>query len=68
VNVALVVANLLSNVATAKEVIHRVAPRIPAERACACRNALADAIITGREALPEAVQRDLAPLVSKYLA
>lgn len=68
VSVAMVVANLLSNVAVAKEVIRSVAPRIPAERACACRNALADAIITDREAIPEGVRQDLAPLVRNYLA
>ncbi len=67
VTVAMVVANLLSNVVTAKEVIRRVAPRIPAERACACRNALADAIITDREAIPEGVRQDLAPLLRRHL-
>ena len=67
VNVAMVVANLLSNVAVAKEVIRSVAPSIPVERSCACRNALADAIITNREAIPEGVRQDLAPLVRKYL-
>jgi 5'-methylthioadenosine phosphorylase len=51
----------------AKEVIRSVAPSIPVERSCACRNALANAIITNREAIPEGVRQDLAPLVRKYL-
>lgn len=66
VSVALVVANLLSNVATAKEIIRDVVPRIPAERACPCSSALDSAIVTARDMIPEAVRKELAPLVSKY--
>lgn len=67
VSVALVVERLLANVALSKQAIANLVPTLPAERSCECEHALRDAIITQREAIPNRVKRDLAPLLGKYL-
>ena len=41
--------------------------RLPAGRACACGSALATAIITSPDAIPEQTKRDLAPIIGKYV-
>lgn len=56
-----------ANVATARRVVAATAPRLHAERSCACATALANAIITDRAAIPEKTRRDLEPIVGKYL-
>lgn len=69
VTVEMVVANLQANVNAAKGIIAHVARRIPqVERTCACANALANAIITAREAMPPERVEMLWPLIGKYLA
>jgi len=68
VTVEMVVANLLANADTAKAIIMAALPRIAAtERGCECGHALADAIITRREAVPPERVEMLKLLVSKYL-
>jgi 5'-methylthioadenosine phosphorylase len=66
VTVEMVVQNLLRNAVTAQQVIRRAVARLPIERSCECARALATAIITRREVVPEATQRDLWPLVGRY--
>jgi 5'-methylthioadenosine phosphorylase len=69
VSVEMVVKNLLQNVETGKQIIRAAVPQIPAtERTCPCASALANAIITQRELIPEAAKGRLGILVSKYLA
>lgn len=68
VTVEAVVKILLKNVETAKAIIRAAVAMIPEARTCPCAQALKDAIITARQAIPAAVKRDLAPLVGKYLA
>jgi len=58
---------LHSNVAMAREVLKRLAPRRPAPRKCACPSALGAAIITDRAKIPAAARRRLGLLVNKYL-
>jgi 5'-methylthioadenosine phosphorylase len=58
---------LAANVDLAKRTVAAVATRLPARAGCACANALANAIITDRAAIPEEVRRDLAPLIGRYL-
>ena len=41
--------------------------RLGAERPCGCGDALATALITRPDAVPDAVKRDLAPIVGRYL-
>jgi 5'-methylthioadenosine phosphorylase len=67
VTVDLIVANLVANAKTAQRVIAEAVGRLPYERTCECASALAHAIITRPEYVPENVKRDLAPIVGKYL-
>lgn len=67
VSVEMVVANLSENVATSKEVLRRLVPRLTWERTCRCESALEGAIITARDAIPWETRRRLAPLVGRYL-
>jgi 5'-methylthioadenosine phosphorylase len=67
VSVELIVANLLQNAKTAQRIIAEAVGRLPADRACACRSALATAIITRPEAIPARIKQDLAPIIGKYV-
>ncbi len=56
------------NVERAQSAVAILARRIAARaRTCACPNALRDAIITDRAAIPPKVAADLRPLIGKYL-
>jgi 5'-methylthioadenosine phosphorylase len=59
-------AHLAANSAMAKKVLQEVIPAIPTERACACGNALASAIMSSRT-IPDAVQDRLGVLIEKYI-
>lgn len=67
VTVDMVVGNLLKNAATSKNIVRHAVRAIPARRGCSCGSALKDAIITSRDCVPDALKRDLAPLLGKYL-
>jgi len=67
VTVDMIVANLLQNAKTAQAIIAEVVGRLDPGRTCPCATALATAIITRRDAIPEQTRRDLAPIVGKYL-
>jgi len=67
VTVDMIVANLMQNAKTAQQAIAKAIASLPATRACACQDALATAIITRPEAVPEQVKKDLAPIIGKYL-
>jgi 5'-methylthioadenosine phosphorylase len=67
VTVDMIIANLVQNAKTAQQVIANAVERLPVERTCGCGRALAHAILTKPEAVPQSVKRDLAPLVAKYL-
>ena len=67
VTVEMVVQNLQKNVATSKELLQMVIPRLGGRRDCPCASALKDAIITPREQVPEELKVKLAPIVSRYL-
>jgi 5'-methylthioadenosine phosphorylase len=58
---------LAKNVATARSVLRAVAKRLPVPRACECEHALRHAILTAPELVPEAVKRELEPIVGRYL-
>jgi 5'-methylthioadenosine phosphorylase len=69
VSVEAVIRILQQNTALAQEAIRALVPRLSeAERACACSEALATAILTDRDVIPEATKKKLAPIVGKYLA
>ncbi|HSK11507.1 MAG TPA: S-methyl-5'-thioadenosine phosphorylase [Vicinamibacterales bacterium] len=67
VTVEMIVENLTRNARTAQRTIAELVGRVPAGRTCACGSALACAIITRPDAIPEQVKQDLAPIVGKYL-
>lgn len=66
VTVEAVVANLQKNVATAKEVLRRVVPAVPAARACPCPSLLQSAVITNPKSFPLPARRRLDLLIGKY--
>jgi len=55
------------NVDRARRTIARLAGDLPARAGCPCPNALRNAIITERATIPEAVRRELAPIIGRYL-
>ena len=67
VTVELIIANLMQNAATAQTTIAEAVSRLGEPRTCACKDALATAIITRPEHVPEQTKKDLAPIVGKYL-
>jgi 5'-methylthioadenosine phosphorylase len=67
VTVDLIVANLRQNAITAQQTIADVVERTGGPRTCACKDALATAIITQASLVPEQTKRDLAPIIGKYL-
>jgi 5'-methylthioadenosine phosphorylase len=62
-----VMAVLGQNVATARAVLRGVVRRLPQPRECECSRALRHAILTAPELVPEAVKRELAPIVGRYI-
>jgi 5'-methylthioadenosine phosphorylase len=67
VSVEAVLAVLGENSAAARRTMREAVARVTPDRACACRGALAFAILTDRAAIPEETKQRLAPLVGKYL-
>ncbi len=62
-----VIRVLVANVDLARRTIARVAARLPERRGCPCPDALANALITERSAIPAEIRRDLAPILRRYL-
>ena len=67
VTVDMIVQNLVANANTAKHVIAEAVSRLPNERTCECARALEHAIITRPEHVPAQIQRDLAPIIGRYV-
>ena len=68
VNVAMLIENLNANAALTKQAVgHLVGAVASVERTCECQNALAAALITQRDLVPEKLKRELAPIIGKYL-
>ncbi|QBD82160.1 S-methyl-5'-thioadenosine phosphorylase [Ktedonosporobacter rubrisoli] len=71
VTVEMVINNLSANIANAQHILQRVAERIPAERShvnCDCQHALANAIMTDRAQIPQAVKERYSLLIGKYMS
>ncbi|HYM25751.1 MAG TPA: S-methyl-5'-thioadenosine phosphorylase, partial [Vicinamibacterales bacterium] len=67
VTVDLIIANLMHNATTAKKTIADAVGRISGPRTCACKDALATAIITRPEHVPDKTKQELAPIIGKYM-
>jgi 5'-methylthioadenosine phosphorylase len=67
VTVDMVIANLVQNAKTARQVIAGAVDALPFERTCECATALKYAIITRPDAISREARERLAPLVGKYL-
>jgi len=67
VTVEMIVANLTQNSKTAQQIIADTVGRLPIERTCECATALATAIITRPEMIPEGVKQHLKPIIGKYV-
>ena len=67
VTVDLIIANLTQNAKTAQAGIAHAVEHLAAPRTCACKDALATAIITRPDAVPESTKRELAPIIGKYM-
>ena len=67
VTVEMIVGNLLQNAKTAQQAIAEAVSRISGDRTCACKDALATAIITPADVVPEQTKRELAPIIGKYM-
>jgi 5'-methylthioadenosine phosphorylase len=67
VTVDMIIANLMQNARTAQQAIATAVGRLPEARTCACKDALATAIITRPEAVPAQIKKDLAPIIGKYM-
>jgi len=67
VTVEMVIATLLQNAKTAQSAIAEAVGRIEGPRTCACRDALATAIITDAKLVPDQTKKDLAPIIGKYM-
>jgi len=67
VTVDLIVENLMQNAATAQKTIAEAVGRVGSVRACACKDALATAIITRPEHVPEQTKKELAIIIGKYI-
>jgi 5'-methylthioadenosine phosphorylase len=67
VSVDLIVANLQQNAATAQKTIAEAVSRLGAPRTCACKDALATAIITRSDQIPDETRKELAPIIGRYI-
>jgi len=66
VTVDMVISTLMQNAKTAQQVIANAVARLPIARTCECAHALATALITRPEHVPESTKIKLKPIVGKY--
>jgi len=68
VNVAMLIENLAANAVLTKQAVgHLVGAMADIDRTCECQQALATALITQRDLVPEKLKRELAPIIGNYL-
>ena len=67
VTIDMIIGYLTANVKMAQEVIAKVVERLDVAHRDPAHSALRSAILTHAEAIPDAVKRDLAPLIGKYV-
>jgi 5'-methylthioadenosine phosphorylase len=62
-----ILANLHANAASARAVLRAAIERLPIERDCECAHALRAGLLTPVDQMPEAVKRELGPILAKYV-
>jgi len=67
VDINIIIQNLMKNADNAKKILKEVIPRLPAQRECACANALEHAIITRPELIPPETKKRLELIIGKYV-
>jgi 5'-methylthioadenosine phosphorylase len=67
VSVEMVIKTLMRNTELAQKAIQTLVQNLPAESSCDCEHALADAIITSRDRIPQELKDKLNLLIHKYL-
>jgi 5'-methylthioadenosine phosphorylase len=67
VTVDMIIANLMQNAATARKTIAGAVAHVAGPRTCACKDALATAIITRPEHVPATIKKELAPIIGRYM-
>jgi len=68
VTVEMVIANLMQNAKTAQAIIANAVEQLPIARTCECGRALATAIITRADAVPNDTLQRLRPIVGRYFS
>ncbi len=63
----MVLENLKKNVATAQDIVRRLAASDLAERTCPCKDALAQALVTQPDQMPAETRRKLDIIIGKYV-
>ena len=61
-----IIGNLMKNAENACQVVAQAVAQMPAARSCKCGSALAHAILTDRQVVPESTRRKLGILIEKY--
>ena len=67
VTAQMVIKNLFKNVEKAKKILKEVIPMVDKDRACKCKEALKNAIVTPKKAIPAKKKSQLKPIIGKYL-
>jgi 5'-methylthioadenosine phosphorylase len=67
VTAEVIIRMIIQTVEIARSVIRGVLRDLPTERSCTCGDALAKALITGAENVPDEVKRELAPIIGRYM-
>jgi 5'-methylthioadenosine phosphorylase len=69
VSLETVIATLMSNAELARQIVRQAAARIGelSSRGCECPSAMACAIVTAPDLIPEKIRHDLAPIFGKYI-
>ena len=67
ISAGLIVANLQKNVAVSQETLRLFLRRLPADRRCDCRNALAGALVTPFDQVPAETLARLEPIIARYV-
>ncbi len=63
----MIIANLTRNVDMAKRIVVEAVRGMSTPHTCSCGSALANALVTAPDLVPDGVKRDLAPIIERYM-